>query len=439
MKTLQVSLSPFHGSSSAFQQIHSDIFRMLEACKPTGVLFPKLHDLSWEFCEPHLFHYIDLFISPTLQSLSLPWMLISRAKQSTFIQSIVNYSPSLRKVELPRGVPPGIQRRVVSLISQLTNLEDLCIDLEAATPDDVVILAMHRRIRRLHLIIPHVAEEITLRSLTTVAESRSVTHQQWQPFPALECLFTQRLDIETCTAIVAFIKPRGLKEVTVIARPVPLIHQLETYFQTLSACCGHTTLVDITVAADKQSRSSLLLHPGILVPLLSFVRLEQLRIDLRSSLGINNTAIEQMALTWPNLRQLQLGALDDSPGVSGITLQGLIPLATHCPHLESIGFSIDASICEVGEERPGRGITNESLSIIEFGKSPVVDPAAVAAFLADIFPEVEYITAWETSDDAAPDRWDEVERLYEIFAKVRKQERNHIEMDTSSDSETDES
>jgi len=98
-------------------------------------------------------------------------------------------------------------------------------------------------------------------------------------------------------------------------------------------------------------------------------------------------------------------------------------LATHCPELEVLAISIDTTtvIDYEDEKQPGKGRSDSRLRKLDVNHSPIDDPGRVAAFIADIFPNVTKISVAFMPGTADRRKWKQVERMLPVLAASRRQ------------------
>ncbi|TRM64647.1 hypothetical protein BD626DRAFT_583103 [Schizophyllum amplum] len=134
--------------------------------------------------------------------------------------------------------------------------------------------------------------------------------------------------------------------------------------------------------------------------------------------------LDVLTRAWPALKRIYIRN-DPSPGIQyrhledpdlatrrHATLTGLSPFAQRCPHLSVLSVPL-----RVGEDVP-RPLEHDSAHLlmtrqvgIDVGKGDVGAKAVeVAAFLASIFPSVQFICAWNAVA-AVDERWKGVARL----------------------------
>jgi hypothetical protein len=168
-------------------------------------------------------------------------------------------------------------------------------------------------------------------------------------------------------------------------------------------------------------------------PLLAFHNLTKIEINpVRCGIGLDDVAIMEFGKAWPHLQVLDLGTYHGW-GHKGISLKALVSLIARCPDLNTLNIVIDGTLVKrYSLDKPGgtKHIRNEAITSLTIGDSRIRHPASVAAFMSDILPNVEEISAWKSVELAAHNearkyriRWQEVAKLLVTFAMVRDQER----------------
>ncbi|KAJ7736125.1 hypothetical protein B0H16DRAFT_1326644, partial [Mycena metata] len=98
-----------------------------------------------------------------------------------------------------------------------------------------------------------------------------------------------------------------------------------------------------------------------------------------------------MARAWPRIQYLALDSDRSCRIKPQITLNGLLAFATHCPFLQSLSITFDATIIPKLKGN-ARYISQHSLEELDVAHSPVGKPCPVAKFLCGIFPHLTTIT-----------------------------------------------
>ena len=153
-------------------------------------------------------------------------------------------------------------------------------------------------------------------------------------------------------------------------------------------------------------------------PLLSFHQLEYVWMNGCMSFEmLDNTLISEMAGAWPHIRELDLGSTSCWGLPSKVTLEGLLALCAHCPELQSLGLTFDATadVPELGPQPP----CNLEMEVLQVGHSRLDRHQVrdVAHFLRRIYPNLEECVFWDEGDgpgwQATRDAWSTVASLLE--------------------------
>ena len=118
---------------------------------------------------------------------------------------------------------------------------------------------------------------------------------------------------------------------------------------------------------------------------------------------------------------------------SDITQVGLLRMLECCPSLETLCIAINTNaFTQVPLDRPGRGVQNTNIRTVTFADSTITPCAttAVAAFLSDVFPNLNEVTAWKSEQlrkrpgaNLYAARWDDVSQQVKGMIRIRQQER----------------
>ncbi|KAG6810990.1 hypothetical protein H0H92_009530 [Tricholoma furcatifolium] len=132
-------------------------------------------------------------------------------------------------------------------------------------------------------------------------------------------------------------------------------------------------------------------HPldfATLTPLLSLPNLTTLHLETDSPVHLTNADLAKIGAAWHRLEVLNFPERT-SRSTPSVTLTGLLPLLSACPHLQELTLRIDAtedvsSFADLGAIVPHRSLTDFC-----YCRSPINDPDGVAAFLALTFSGLE--------------------------------------------------
>ncbi|KAF8981023.1 hypothetical protein BDQ17DRAFT_901134 [Cyathus striatus] len=134
-----------------------------------------------------------------------------------------------------------------------------------------------------------------------------------------------------------------------------------------------------------------MVHFGSLEPLLTLHNLRSLIIKITKGFYFSSPMeIKRIATSFPKVETLKLNqsAYSRSDEPSPITVVDLFPFADHCPHLQSLGITFDATSPpeiirqNVFWDRMSKTI----LTDLYVGDSHIKDPALFAATLSGVFP-----------------------------------------------------
>ncbi|KAJ6486326.1 hypothetical protein DFH09DRAFT_909650, partial [Mycena vulgaris] len=104
---------------------------------------------------------------------------------------------------------------------------------------------------------------------------------------------------------------------------------------------------------------------------------------------LDDTAVVQMAHSWPRLQCLSLKARPFRHMLSRVTFEGLYAFAERCPSLCILRIMFDAtSSPELGDTKRA---AQKSLCNLDVFLSPIENLGRVAVFLSTIFPELTLI------------------------------------------------
>ncbi|KAF7368701.1 hypothetical protein MVEN_00194800 [Mycena venus] len=141
-------------------------------------------------------------------------------------------------------------------------------------------------------------------------------------------------------------------------------------------------------------------------PLLSFVNLTSVHLSHPVGFDLDDAMVLRMARAWPCITSLSLLACPSHRISPRVTLRVLYAFAKHCPELEVLEMTFDATKVPKIRINGKRRRSQWSLSYLNVGLSPISKPRLVASFLSVIFPELAEIG---TLFDQIVDDQDEVE------------------------------
>jgi len=378
----RLNYAPYAWHSSNLTYQHDlEALRAVWNYRKTQPLFPNMRWLHFvhqfnSWFDPHM------FLGGGLIALSTQWG-DSDEPMTSLLPAVRRISPLLEELELGPG------ERLVSedsptlseLVCGLDRLRTLSCGWRSLNARAILHIASLPYLRALQL--PNAAEDII--------QSLSI------PLPVLAFSSLQHLSMRVpsmppCCALLSHIRPLHLKSITLDCESLPSAWHTEQYFRTLENCCSQTNLNSIHLihswkVEEKHISTDVVLDAAVLAPLRSFKNLTRLEIGLVYSFDLDNASIMDMANAWPKLQQLQLGSPLGWKRISGITLEGLVPLVICCRDLEKLSITLNA-LNPPTVKASGIGCPNTKITYLQLGDSIIENSIAVANFLSVLFPNV---------------------------------------------------
>ncbi|KDQ62063.1 hypothetical protein JAAARDRAFT_203285 [Jaapia argillacea MUCL 33604] len=258
------------------------------------------------------------------------------------------------------------------------------------------------------------SNNFTINHLQSQARGFPHAFTEHKPFAGLRSLRIGDTGLATCTALLSWISPCTLTEVSFVFNPPPSPALLHQNLTILSTTCSPSTLRSLQIHAtinedvpsveDTHSRT---INSTSLLPLLAFRRLEHVQLTTGCLIALDDPTLEKMAAAWPRLSHLDFGTSPETVNVTSVTLACLIPLAKLCPHLNHLSIILHASseAIETGIEGT---LPNPSLESLNLGRSTIVTPGSplIADFLFRLFPKLREFDVWnDFSDDSDDEAW----------------------------------
>lgn len=169
----------------------------------------------------------------------------------------------------------------------------------------------------------------------------------------------------------------------------------------------------------------LALHFDAVVPLLSFSRLTDLRLDWICTSAIDDTSLKTMAQSWPLLETFWFGGAVPWVVPPSLTFIGFVHLIHCCRRLCSIQMSFRACPVDVNSELFSKTIPNKNIAHLSVGVSPIIDPIGVASQLRGLLPKLAEVRffEWPAGESVPPpfehyeDGWSRVNEFLTTSAK----------------------
>ncbi len=425
-----------------------EVWRALGDSCPIANLFPNLWKLTWSWFssldtkqEEH--GQLRLLASPGLREVrlshaclpdlgsdelpSLPPAVVEGC--AAFVSQIFHVAPDIEVFEIRffGDVPPirPMLSTAVIAMHKLTTFTSLEVPL---LPDAFLHLA---RCPRLHTVA------VRLHATDWFDEDDDISPQLCdQCLPSLRSLALCVNDSELCVHIIKSIKSQNLASLTLalsgdstgemaqcleILKDRPFAPQLRTVKVNIGRLTDHPP--HIVHADDLAFLFPLDLHHVIF---------------RGCDIAVYDNLVREMSEAWPNIRTLHLSTIPGSHWK--VSLPGLLPLVYRCRSLTELWVNLDAAHVAfpfpITEIRPAFGSEQHSLRFLSVQYGRVADPAFVAGFLADCFPQCQIVFSEWGPAAAGADlhwvyqmvMWKKVGRLIPHFVKVRAQERRGAAM-----------
>ncbi|KAJ6522216.1 hypothetical protein DFH09DRAFT_1330695 [Mycena vulgaris] len=389
----------------------ASIFPPISLCLPDNML-PNLRGLHWRH-DDNEFHYIYLFITPNITSIS---------------SLLLDLSLALGLSYWDRDRTDDAQT-ISAFVRGLHHLET--ISVPALDEGALEHLCRLPNLRRLHT-----------RALSPSLSAPPLLDSP--PFPSL-CTLDLEVEFESTTRLLKKCSGIPLAECHVISPVSATADESHALYTALAAGCSHSSLNKLTVHnnvdnVDVPNSAEYLVRPNSIRILFCFVNLTSVHILSPVGIDLDNEIIAEMARTWRGIEYLRLSSNHAPAALPRISLECLQSFARYCPRLRSLAITLH------GTELPTPQSTSSScpqngLGYLDIMYSGISDPIAVARFLSGIFPclmTVETARTFEDNED--PDevthhadaiqahyRWEEVHSLLRHFAAILAEERNLAE------------
>ena len=417
--------SPSHWEDKVYH-FDSYIFKSL-ACAAQGRtrLLPRLQQLTWDTRSDDIYPYIFLFLTPTITNLTLrisTGNIASDRMRFSVLGSLVSQCPSIRSLELLAGW------------SSLENSGHSWIDLFSASSASTLfsLWAALDSLRLQRMDISTLTDVIAqLPVLTTLdlyacQATEPLLSSSVTGFPALRHLGMRDCSIDSCLNVLKRMSCSPLSSLNLDVK-VPHASNKSRWtdlFSNLQKSISRDSLT-ITSFSILGSYLPIPLSFRSISPLLHFQNISEFVCSGSSNLDLGDDDVIRIAKAWPHLNTFIIHPW--KPSKPRLTLHALTTLAMHCPELEFLVISIDATtvIDYEDEKQPGKVRFDSRLRNLNVYHSPIDDPGHVAAFIADIFPNVTNVFVAYESHAVNKQKWKEVERMIPVLAASRRQEVTH--------------
>ncbi|KAF8887190.1 hypothetical protein BD779DRAFT_534413 [Infundibulicybe gibba] len=166
--------------------------------------------------------------------------------------------------------------------------------------------------------------------------------------------------------------------------------------------------------------------------LFSLTNLIHLDLETRYGFDIDDAFVYEMAAAWPCIQILNIEAtkIFQPFEPQRLTLQGLAPLADHCPDLWDLRLHVNVAQIRSKHFDMCSGSSRSRVQFLGVGRSPISKKSVpwAAVYLSVIFPRlraVDYTDGYEGHERPAyPDRWSDVNSHLLVYRHVRDRWQN---------------
>ncbi|OJA15555.1 hypothetical protein AZE42_08169 [Rhizopogon vesiculosus] len=217
---------------------------------------------------------------------------------------------------------------------------------------------------------------------------------------------------------------------TVESPPLSVQGLMDSFSECFSSAVEHIT-IDFSNSGSRYKRelASRLIVFGFdaVASLLPFSRLTRLDLNQFCTSTISDATLKLMAQSWHRLEEIRFGSTTRRRETPSLTFIGLVHLIQHCRQLRDIEMSFCASAIDINCEPFSRTISNEKITSIFVGISPIVNPIAVAGQLHALMPNLTTVNVARMISLPPPfglykDGWSRVDEFLIVLtegAKIR--------------------
>jgi hypothetical protein len=398
-------------ATDVFECVSPSAFHILSLSKPATVkLFPKLRILDCRSVYDGEFFHVQHLLGPAIVDFDFS-VRDGDIFSMSLLHTLQELCPSIKKLVI-RNFTAAVMEDVSTHICSWETLEEVSVS------------------RLNDSALTHLASMRTLRSLSFLAMDPIFTSSppRGPAFPVLQTLSFEADDASALPRVLSFSTKCPINDLSFEVNQPSSTDSWRECFQALQKHISHNTLKSLQFGeiGEEQADATRAIPGTLLMSLHVFSNLTKFTLRLSSPLEFDDTTLKSMAIAWPSLRELCLGTDRALGGLSNVTLAGLIPLVQYCRDLSILEVVVNATnTTALSQSKPGAGISNTLMTSLNFGDSRISpDVSNIAAFLSDIFPNVTSILYdVDQQIEEFDDRWEQVERLIPVFAKVRLQER----------------
>ncbi|KAI0648381.1 hypothetical protein C8Q79DRAFT_905700 [Trametes meyenii] len=417
-------------------------------------LLPNLHSFEWAQSlddEAHDVASFLLMLNPQVSSMNVTMSQWDDNSAQTIASAIKEFGQNptqLRSIHFAYPACLPVEEALLAVAFRQENLQSLVCSWENKMSFDTI----------LHLSGLHNLREVSIKAdqETTLQVVEKAQGLAGIFFPSLTLLSLYTDTTGLCDKWLGAIRSSALEHFTFVVEQPPTEAVLHDFIARLVQRQNRKLTKFAFYSNTPCARGNTQQHvvkPSTLEPLLP-VDLRVLQVEPGAPVDVDDTFIERAANAWPRLRTLELGAewRRHTPALAmRVSLQGLAPLARHCPNLRALGLAFNPNASAFEErfqagDRPFDGVSFGLFSPFTLGVgstsiNPDDDIFLISGVLSDLCPGLRAVeTAWQRAGDVDPvndpaldeedrevaNRWREIDRFAVEMARVRRQERMWI-------------
>ncbi|KAJ7791976.1 hypothetical protein B0H13DRAFT_2394124 [Mycena leptocephala] len=370
---------------------------------PPGSLLPNVRDLSCH-SESAVFPYLAFLVGPHITRIYIEhtWPFWRFAA----LPLLASKCLSLRHVSTNGPWDDESTEWVSSFVMQLTQLRTLDV------------LTVNEEACR-HISGLHHLETLTVRSVPGDPFPRADPSFSGAPFTALRRLDLHAENHKFAMNFMTALHSAPLQTLSATVNKSSTANFV-VFLSTIPSYISPRHLTSIALFLQEWDHDEVsanlamyIMTSDVVRPLLAFPNLRKVKLSSPRGFCLDDDFVDAMALAWSEIEHLSIEG-----GVSNPTIMALHSLSRHCPRLQRLWLTVDASNVEMDHPAGTPRVIQSALTFWDAQRSPITSSVHVAELLSSIFPSLSGIYASIDRDE-----WKEVGKLVPTYAAIRAHER----------------
>lgn len=360
--------------------------------KPTCPLFPNLRRLHWLGHNTRNLEFIDMFLSPALEELSI--YLPDQEQAGRVLNRLYEKNLNLKALYIETA-PFVITHRDVTLLTFLLGSYATLTTLELQTATrsytiDVDTLWFLAEIPSLESLSVELSSQYLLPWMPNL-----LTHIP-SPFPSLQILSLTWQDKESAPIIKTFISALSSKSLLKIELHIRYDVDVSDLLSILQALSHHSMVNKVKVIHrvfeyDDDSDWDIPIEEEILHDLFALSHMRKLYVEGFSVSFTDDGFIEDMGTCWQLIEEVVFVEVEDilpEDREDIVDIRSFSSLATHCPHLRTLHIPWKSDLENPNDiDLPVQVGFRHPISL-QYGWAPIKNAMVTAAFLVTVFKNV---------------------------------------------------